>query len=147
MTRYVMKCIRYFRKFNVYDFSIATYFLGILVAGILGVLDASHVEETLILESIPQVLFSASMFVCGAAGFMASLFKSKKGELVGVIMVACLTVIQGAGLWEDKQTSIRLLIAPFMMIPFAMMRRGFTISKRDVDRIKTRLPMMETGDE
>lgn len=129
-----MSCIQYFRRFSLFDVCVLVYFVIIALAGFAGVWNAHNVED------VTSLVFPGSMLATGFGGTVASIFRSKNGELVSIIMLAVQTMIQPGLLIEsDMQTALRLAAAPLMMIPFALMRRGFTIPKREVDIIKTRL--------
>lgn len=128
------------KKWTCIDLAIAAYFMGMVGSGIVGIPPPTVIEEQPPFDKITVLAFSGAMILTGIGGIMASLARSRQGEFIAIVVMAFLTVVQGLILFDDDlQASLRLLFAPLMMVSFAFMRKGFNLSKRDVDRIKLRL--------
>lgn len=77
--------------------------------------------------------YSWSLILIGAGGLFAVLVDSREGEFRSVLGVSVLTVINAVSLLpENLPTSLRLMFAPAMMVPYAWMRLGFTLSRKQV---------------
>lgn len=125
------------KKWSCIDIAIATYFLGMIFSEVVGFYHTPLDEHYW--DDITTLAFSWAMVGTGLGGVLASIARSRQGEFIAIVLMSFLTLIQGLLLVEDLQAAIRLTFAPFMMISFAVIRKGFNLSKRDVDQIKLRL--------
>jgi hypothetical protein len=125
------------KKWSCIDIAITTYFAGMVFSGVTGFSYTSLDEHYW--DDITAMAFSWAMVGTGLGGVIASVARSRQGEFIAIVLMSFLTLVQGLLLIEDLQAAIRLVFAPFMMVSFAAIRKGFNLSKRDVDQIKLRL--------
>lgn len=125
------------KNWTCIDIAIATYFVGMTLSGLVGFFSPPIENEW---DKLTGITFSWAMVGTGIGGIIASLARSRQGEFIAIMFMSFLTIVQGFTILDQGlQPAFRLLFAPFMMISFAAIRRGFNISKRDADSIKLRL--------
>lgn len=134
---------------RITDALLTVYFIGITLAGLIGlgwIRGWGNVDGATLTGQIEgsqvSFYFSWASVAIGMAGIMARLFHSRMGEFYAVIGVSILTIINGIILLPDyPQTAMRLIVAPAMMVPYAWMRLGVTMSRGEVNalhRVMTR---------
>lgn len=126
-------------RMNKSDVLLTIYFLGMALSGAEGLLHpgelGSMIEE--MAGMTVATAFSWAMVATGLSGVAARLADSRMGEFYAIIAISALTVINGIALLpEHPQTTIRLVFAPAMMIPYGWMRLGWTVSRTQVTEIQ-----------
>jgi len=124
---------------RVSDFLLLAYFVGIVISGLIGTgwLNAPGDNLTAGAEGHEvATYFSWATVMIGMSGVVARLFGSRMGEFYAILGIAVLTAINGLILLPDwPQTAVRLLVAPAMMVPYAWIRLGVTMSRGQVNAL------------
>jgi len=112
--------------------------LGVILVGVLGIIRPSPT----IVEAIGAVVlaYNVGMLIAGAFAFLGIVLRARRLEMVGLVLVAVLTLVHGslilivAGPQAD-QTATRILISTFSCLSWAGCRWQRGLSMRDVSRI------------
>lgn len=122
---------------GVADVLLTLYFCGAVVApGVIGLTNGSDLGS-LFGGGILLEVYSWAMVFIGVAGIVARLADSRMGEFYAITGVSLLTIFNGIALLpEHPGTTLRLVFAPCMMLPYAWMRLGFTINRAEVYSLK-----------
>lgn len=139
------------------DVLLTLYFAGACVAsGAAGLVSPGELGSLFagIRDGLVYIVFSWCMILVGIAGLAARLADSRMGEFYAIVGVSVLTTLNGVALLpEHPSTALRLAFAPAMMVPYAWMRLGFTVSRGEVASIKQAIAAVngdrdgEGGDE
>lgn len=124
-----------------FDVLLTVYFAGALVAsGIMGLMTSPGELGTILYGlrgDLVATAYSWGMILVGTSGIIARLFDSRRGESYAITAAAFLTLVNGVLLLpEHPQTALRLLFAPAMMVPYGLMRLGYTINRQQVHSLR-----------
>lgn len=100
------------------------YYFGCAVTGLLGLTTPTTVGRT---------MYSVAMLVFGLLAVLSVIAVARRSEAAMILAIAIMTFLHGALILNDGiQTALRVMIAPLVLIPFAVYRSQAVLFRRDV---------------